>query len=462
VCKLQENQLVLRAPPSQSDNFLSVSKEVNLYQMQLFHTFGTQTARTLIFGEHLWRNGIMPQSFEHDFLMHAILLMSATHSHHIEPHDIQSYNASVYHLSKTLRLFRAALSYPISSHNADALMATAILLYHHAWTHLDPFTASATKSAVNGTHDLDLSMDSTFTLSNGVKEIFTKTQHHLVKDGSIWLVATPADFRLPIIEAAKRFSTAPASLDDPPKPYYQGLEKLASAVATKSPVKQSLVEKIFLPAMDDSTGWVQLSNLSDLTEATSPHDREILSAYMQASCRLAPLLSVCITPLGAYHNAVAKPDQRTFAYPQESDARDAKKRIHNSLYSSIALYLFAFPVRSELTFTQMARNNDSRTFLILLYFYRAVKSLLSADIYWWSRPRADFMEDALFNALKAKGCGKILEVDRRNFDADEVEWDKEIGLNGQMMTGPPCFFQKLWTALGGLDASNALMHALAG
>ncbi|KAF2805141.1 uncharacterized protein BDZ99DRAFT_574752 [Mytilinidion resinicola] len=446
-CNLPENQQPSpRTPPSQSDEFLGLTQEVNLYQMKLFHTFGTRTARTLIFGEHLWRNGIMRQCFTHDYLMHAILLISATHLHSLEPHDPRNYNASVVHLSKTLQLFRKALSGPVTHDNADALMATAILLYHHAWTNLDSFTPSTPVSDIDGQYPkqpLNLSTDPIFTLSAGLKEIFDKAKHLLTRDGSAWLATAHSRAHLPIVEAARRCSKAPEYFEEYLKRYFQGIENPLSSTNAIAGVSsnRSLIEKLLLSAnTDEAAGWFDLIRLSEPTENTSVADREILTAYMTASCRLAPLLSMCKPP---------KPDTRLLIVRDPEGAHNlSTKPMHDGLYSSVALYLFSFPIRSDAVFNAMVRRNDCRAYMVLLYFYRGVKALLSAETYWWCRARADFMERALHASLRDTGLGKIIDAEEHAFNAGQVTWARNTDKEGRK-AGSPCFFQNLWTEHGG-------------
>jgi len=71
--------------------------------------------------------------------MHAVLLTSATHLSYLRP-DISIYKrASMLHLNQTLSAFRQALSESMTAQNADAFLATSILLVHHAWTNVDGF-----------------------------------------------------------------------------------------------------------------------------------------------------------------------------------------------------------------------------------------------------------------------------------------------------------------------------------
>ena len=55
--------------------------------------------------------------------------------------------------------------------------------------------------------------------------------------------------------------------------------------------------------------------------------------------------------------------------------------------------------------------------MVLLYFYRGVRSLLPKQAYWWSRPRADYMEKAIHNTLEARGYGALIQSEEYALEA---------------------------------------------
>ncbi len=65
------------------------------------------------------------------------------------------------HLAETLRLFQKALAQPITTRNADALIATSALLVHHAWATTDTFHPP---SAPHGRQDAAWGWTSAWTL----------------------------------------------------------------------------------------------------------------------------------------------------------------------------------------------------------------------------------------------------------------------------------------------------------
>jgi Fungal Zn(2)-Cys(6) binuclear cluster domain len=67
------SRLELQRPLPQADFCDSLSPDVNMFQMKLFHHFGTTTANTLVFGVSIWRNTIMALSFQACFPAYHVL-----------------------------------------------------------------------------------------------------------------------------------------------------------------------------------------------------------------------------------------------------------------------------------------------------------------------------------------------------------------------------------------------------
>ncbi len=71
---------------------------------------------------------------QYDFLLQAILLISATLPTSLQVADDTYREPSIVHLSNSLRPDRYTLTRSITPSNADALMSTTMLLAHHAWS----------------------------------------------------------------------------------------------------------------------------------------------------------------------------------------------------------------------------------------------------------------------------------------------------------------------------------------
>ena len=375
--------------------------------------------------------------------MHAILLVSATHLSYLDPVNIINYRASVQHLSKTLHLFRHALSQPVTSHNADALMATAMLLYHHAWANIELIQSSSSGESDSDV-PLDLSMDPIFTLSSGLRDVFRSAWKYLSNpNSSVFTTSALYHPRYPIIRAANKSSKMPEEFVALLERYFNRIQDpLGTSVPpTQDFSKRSLIETIIhTPDLEIEKSWLSMLDQYRPTNEATDDDKVVFKAYMDAASRLAPLLSLC------------RPQQQP-CWSEETVMEFGKAFLstqgawihattHESLLPDIARYFFSFPVRALPTFTTLARKNDSRAYIVLLYFYRGVRSLLPKQAYWWSRPRADYMEKTIHNTLEARGYGVLIQSEEYALEASADDLQERLVDQGQQV-GAPCLWQQL-------------------
>lgn len=93
------------------------------------------TSGTLLFGRLLWQEQILPLALQHEYLMHAILTISASHLHHLQPQVPQHTRAAAVHLDRALSGFRLSLSGTnISQQHFDVVIACGFILLHYAWS----------------------------------------------------------------------------------------------------------------------------------------------------------------------------------------------------------------------------------------------------------------------------------------------------------------------------------------
>ncbi|OCL03521.1 hypothetical protein AOQ84DRAFT_145482 [Glonium stellatum] len=411
------NQSELRRPLPQADFSENSSPEVNMFQMKLFHHFGTTTANTLVFGVNIWRDKVMALSFHHDFLMHSILLVSATHLSYLDPANKINCRASIQHLSKTLHLFRHALSQPVTSHNADALMATAVLLYHHAWANIE-FTQPSSSEHFASSTSLDLAMDPMFTLSSGLRSIFLSAWEYL-SDASRSIFANSALHRprYPILRAANTSSKMPEHFIMLLERYFNRIQNPHAIPMSRDPPTGSLIEGIV--HSPDLRSWFDILDQYQPKMNATDDDEAIFKAYMDAASRLAPLLSLCRPPKQPSRSAEPVEETATvlgksYLFTQGASIHTGT---HESLLPDIARYFFSFPVRAQPIFTSLVRKNDSRAYIVLLYFYRAVRSLLPKQTCWWSQSRAYYMEKAIHNALEDRGYAALIQLEENTLEA---------------------------------------------
>jgi hypothetical protein len=130
--------------------------------MELFHHFWTVTSETLVFGVQMWSETLLRYSFkvivvsqsflkasrieqgkfkaritltnlQHKFLMHAMLLMAASHLRHLHPEEPRYRMQELEHFSQAIPAFTAALSDSITADNAYPLLACSALILQYQW-----------------------------------------------------------------------------------------------------------------------------------------------------------------------------------------------------------------------------------------------------------------------------------------------------------------------------------------
>ncbi|KAL1963133.1 hypothetical protein VTN77DRAFT_8676 [Rasamsonia byssochlamydoides] len=149
--------------------------DINLKARMLMHHFENHTAKTLLFGAELWQHRVLPLALqvggEGGYLMHAVLLMAASHLHHLHPESAEYTHAEAYHLAHTLSGFRRALSRPFQEQNADVIVACAFILLHYAWA--VPFSAELSPDA-DGV--IDIGTDNLLSFAAGLKSVIVTTR----------------------------------------------------------------------------------------------------------------------------------------------------------------------------------------------------------------------------------------------------------------------------------------------
>ncbi|KAL9476416.1 hypothetical protein ACSS6W_006257 [Trichoderma asperelloides] len=107
----------------------SLGLGLDMTVLQLLYHFDHHTASTLAFGAR------------DEVVMHAILMISASHQHSISPDNAAYIKAMAYHLDLTLSGFRGLLAQGTENCNHDVVIACSLLLVHYAWSM--PFFAYA-------------------------------------------------------------------------------------------------------------------------------------------------------------------------------------------------------------------------------------------------------------------------------------------------------------------------------
>lgn len=105
--------------------------QLPMSELKLLHHFTTRTYATLDSirkNDHLWQDNIVALGFQHPFLMHGILSLSALHLAHLDTKDQASFmRQSSLHLDSALKLYREALG-ELDGKTCGAYYALACIL----------------------------------------------------------------------------------------------------------------------------------------------------------------------------------------------------------------------------------------------------------------------------------------------------------------------------------------------
>ncbi|KAI0838333.1 hypothetical protein F5Y06DRAFT_269185 [Hypoxylon sp. FL0890] len=144
--------------------------DVDMTALRLMHHFEHSTSATLVLGKSIWRDQVLPLALQHEQLMCAILMIAATHLHHLQPAVGTNARAAAYYLDRTLASFRASLEAPPGEQDPDVMISCAFILLHYTWatpffsldeTEPDPASdklipfASGLKSVILRANDVD-------------------------------------------------------------------------------------------------------------------------------------------------------------------------------------------------------------------------------------------------------------------------------------------------------------------
>ena len=279
------------------------------------------------------------------------------------------------HLSNTLHLYRHALSHPVTSSNADALMSTAMLLSHHAWADISWICVSS-ETIYEGVSlapnvpaldkCLDFSLDPLLALAPGLREIFMVSWTLVTANRSIFTSDAYYKSRYSMFHAAHQTDNDPKKFEDflmtrwssnkPPQDFGSHLS------STQPPIDEMLMK-----AKDE--------NDDDGKEAS-------LDAYRNASYHLSPLLS-----LSRYYSWTTRPYSSSDREILQAVIPDASRQI------------FSFHVLANNIMVSMIQRHDKAALLLLLLFYRSARILLPTQMWWWCHARATKMEALLEQML---------------------------------------------------------------
>ncbi|KAK6381637.1 hypothetical protein LTS17_004696 [Exophiala oligosperma] len=423
-----------------SSSSSSNTTTVNTLHVKLFHHFETTTRHTLCFGS-VWEEAIR-WSLENETLMHAMLCVSARHLAYLFPDDPTYSLAARAHLVQSLGMFRRDIdnNKTLTASDADAFMATSILIYFELWTETEfVIQKGSTRDGREARDALDLSRDNMIPLARGLVELFLRSGPVLFDRGNGNEDPgnpKPSVFVAEIQHSPRRNLENAAAIHQG-----SGLRKGVAVDSIRSwsvPATASGPEQV----SDDSDRKSQdeMDNENDTvplppppnpaqTPAPSAHEKgyghekpgededavaescTFQSLHEDATSRLATLCMFLPEMRSGPHRD--RDEERLSNHETERDHDGFPLLPPRQLRADLIRYAFTFPILTHEYLSRLVsrRRDDTLTepgLVVLYHFYRCVRILLGDDSHaWWTHRRARSMESLLEQQLR-----ETLNVDR--------------------------------------------------
>ncbi|KAI8630376.1 hypothetical protein F5Y19DRAFT_429816 [Xylariaceae sp. FL1651] len=333
----------------------SSDASVNLLHLRLFHHFQNSTLQTLLCGREAWEHALQ-LSFQFEFLMNAILCVSARHLAVLSSEDATYQTVATSHLCHASSGLRQELSKGGSSVNFDAFLATSILLYYDTWTSVDYFSPQSPGDIMS-----DAWTDRVFGFSFSLKKTLLTGFQHSCEE--------PSRFRKQLLYTPSEVLAQATKISD---------DRLAEYKEFFSYHRPLRLEMLNTPlpstlGIDESNSDRPINGILGTGAAFDAPD----NAYAQVVSRLCLILP--------------------FLSQAESLSSGSSNESH--LLPVLAKYILSFPLLGYSPFPTMIERGDEHALLLLYHFYRAVRILLSPADWWWAHKRAVVAEAVLRDRL---------------------------------------------------------------
>ncbi|GAD97604.1 hypothetical protein PMAA_017590 [Paecilomyces variotii No. 5] len=331
---------------------------LTLKHFELFHHFRTQTINTLLIAPEAWRC-VVQISFQFDFLMNALLAVSARHLSVLRRSDRSYCTVAASHLCRALSCLRHQVARHFYATNIDAFIATSLLLQIEVWANPDYFL-----SQVDDTSPFEPG-DRLFAFSSSLKQVFLENVSQLPNEKSFFkehIKHNPTDS---LAKAAQINGATLTKYHD-----FFAYHNQLRGISLDLPIHYTRGQDLAI-----STPWHHVSDT-----VIHPTPDPIRDGYMPAITRLCLIQSYL-------------PE----AQPPVSAASDP------SLLQELGRYILTFPVVSYGSFASMVDQSDPHAMLLLYHFYRAARKLLPGGDYWWAQARSSAMERVLRQRLHKMG-----------------------------------------------------------
>ena len=325
---------------------------VNLQQRKLLHHFQSSTRQTLVFTSTMWDH-MLQLAHNFDFLMDAILCITARHLAFLCPKDCTYSSVASSHLCRALSGLRVELSNDLTSSHLDVFVATSMLIQFELWTNTDHVLMGE-----HETSSIDTSKDQLFTFASSLKQVFLN--------------------RFPL--SAIRASTFMPHVRCNP------MEALVAAAC---------ISKEMLTRFHQFFSYDQQLGLEHFN-LPGPFERDSDQEYNEMWNHHSPTRENEINIFdNGYRPVVTKLCLITSFLPEARPLDILSQDVMHELQPTMARFLMLFPIMCHGPFAVMMLQEDPHALFLLYHFYRSVRLLISPERYWWAQKRASISEKAL-------------------------------------------------------------------
>ena len=304
--------------------------------------------------------------------MHAVLLLSAKHLACLFPGNSQFRQASLFHLSELLPLYRQEVAEPLSIENADSVMATTFLLQYYAWSDVEGFNIRDPHCFVR---------DQLFALPAGIRETFRSAFSLLSTGRSIFSESTAYQPRYSVQNAARKCIKPPSHFQRYFCHVYQQENDNSFVGFDKGDPQIHHIPSVRLECqhMSINDSWHVIAQAQD----------PLLVGFLDASVRLSPICSIAseVHATGRPQTAAKNIGQGS-AYGHVPDERFLLST------ADLARYIFSWPMVSSPGVISLLECKDKGMIFLLYQYYKAITLVLPTN-YWWAHQRAQMMISVL-------------------------------------------------------------------
>ncbi|KAB5566725.1 hypothetical protein GE09DRAFT_1218982 [Coniochaeta sp. 2T2.1] len=406
------------------------SQQVNILHIELFSHFEKVTQHTLAFPE-IW-DMMLQESFKHEYLMHAILAISAKHMSVLRPQDPRYAEAAIVLLNQSIQSFRGTLDTPITMDNCESRLGTSILINYMAWTELG-FLDGQLITADPRAGGLDMSMDLLFLLGSGVRQVFfgafplfkehdspfvkigeyhpcDNLEQEADRRGSNWreiMTRMFLKFDDPSYQGSPQRPPPPASRQGSSPSIYDDMDLEMSSTDHSSPEAYSAASPspyVWTPA-PPTPGQEpgEPSWQSSCGKETVSYAEHYLQRVMERTNNPARSLRYHLDGLRGrtiYERITQRLSVLLSFIPEDGSEVEP---LPEERLLDIERYFFSFPTLCFGPFLPLILENDSRALVVLHHTYRAANRLLRFEKTWWAAERSRVMESLTLAELKARG-----------------------------------------------------------